>query len=299
MAFGLNRVELIGRLGADVTVNHLTSGGRVANLSVATDESYLNKQTGERVDKTEWHRIVTFQDGLITMFEKHAKKGRLVYIDGKLQTRRWSKPGEDGDRFSTEILLVPGGRVQFLDKPNGANGERLGSARDGARERPGHAGRHRLGRRPTTSTTTSRSRSSRCFSLPPPSRLGDRRFGVGPPFAGGFESSRRSPSGAPLRAPSFALEREHAARHRQHLRPRGGHRSRLRHPRGGGAHPPSHRRGAVDDRYRPPSAALRLPLRVPGRRLAGAGAGLPAVGRCDGRAPPAPLRRRAPRCSAS
>ncbi len=56
MAFGLNRVELIGRLGADVTVNHLTSGGRVANLSVATDESYINKQTGERVDKTEWHR---------------------------------------------------------------------------------------------------------------------------------------------------------------------------------------------------------------------------------------------------
>ena len=122
MAFGLNRVELIGRLGADVTVNHLASGGRVANLSVATDESYLNKQTGERVDKTEWHRIVTFQDGLITMFEKHARKGRLVYIDGKLQTRRWSKPDEDGDRFSTEILLVPGGRVQFLDRPNGATG---------------------------------------------------------------------------------------------------------------------------------------------------------------------------------
>ena len=122
MAFGLNRVELIGRLGADVTINHLTSGGRVANLSVATDESYINRQTGEKVDKTEWHRIVTFQDGLIDMFDKHAKKGRLVYIDGKLQTRRWSKPGDDGDRFSTEILLVPGGRVQFLDKPNGANG---------------------------------------------------------------------------------------------------------------------------------------------------------------------------------
>ena len=119
MAFGLNRVELIGRLGADVTVNHLTSGGRVANLSIATDESYINRQSGEKVDKTEWHRVVTFQDGLIDMFEKHATKGRLVYIDGKLQTRRWSKPDEDGDRFSTEILLVPGGRVQFLDKPNG------------------------------------------------------------------------------------------------------------------------------------------------------------------------------------
>ena len=71
MAFGLNRVELIGRLGADVTVNHLTSGGRVANLSIATDESYINKQSGEKVDKTEWHRVVTFQDGLIDMFEKH------------------------------------------------------------------------------------------------------------------------------------------------------------------------------------------------------------------------------------
>ena len=119
MSFGLNRVELIGRLGADVMVNHLSSGGRVANLSIATDESYINKQTGEKVDKTEWHRVVTFQDGLVDMFERHARKGRLVYVDGKLQTRRWSKPGEEGDRYSTEILLVPGGRIQFLDRPNG------------------------------------------------------------------------------------------------------------------------------------------------------------------------------------
>ena len=119
MAFGINRAQIIGRLGADVVVNHLASGGRVANLSIATDESYINRQTGEKVDRTEWHRIVTFQDGLIDMFQKHAVKGRLVYVEGKLQTRRWSKPGEDGDRFSTEILLVPGGRVQFLDRPNG------------------------------------------------------------------------------------------------------------------------------------------------------------------------------------
>ena len=118
MAFGLNKVPLIGRIGADVIVNHLASGGRVANLSVATDESYVNKQTGERVDRTEWHRLVTFQDGLITMLEKNAKKGRLVYVDGKLQTRRWRKDGEDADRFSTEVLLVPGGRIQFLEKPS-------------------------------------------------------------------------------------------------------------------------------------------------------------------------------------
>ena len=123
MSFGLNRAEVIGRLGADVTVNHLASGGRVANMSVATDESYIDRNGGgERIDKTEWHRCVTFQDGLIDMLEKHAKKGRLVYVAGKMQTRRFRKDGEDSDRFSTEILLVPGGRVQFLDKPNGANG---------------------------------------------------------------------------------------------------------------------------------------------------------------------------------
>ena len=123
MSFGMNRVELIGRLGADVTVNHLASGGRVANLSIATDESYIDRNgTGERIDKTEWHRVVTFQDGLIDMLERHAKKGRLVHAEGKLQTRRWKKDGEDGDRFSTEILIVPGHKIQFLDKPAGANG---------------------------------------------------------------------------------------------------------------------------------------------------------------------------------
>ena len=119
MSFGLNRAEVIGRLGADVTVNHLTSGGRVANLSIATDESYIDKTSGERVDKTEWHRAVTFQPGLVDMLVKNARKGRLVYVAGKLQTRRWRKEGEDSDRFSTEILLAPGSRVQFLDRPNG------------------------------------------------------------------------------------------------------------------------------------------------------------------------------------
>ena len=122
MSFGLNRAEVIGRLGADVTINSLASGGRVANMSVATDEGYLDRQSGQRVDRTEWHRVVSFQSGLIDMLEKHAKKGRLVYVAGKMQTRKWRKDGEDSDRFSTEILLVPGSRVQFLDKPAGANG---------------------------------------------------------------------------------------------------------------------------------------------------------------------------------
>ena len=119
MAFGKNHAELVGRLGADVVVNHLASGGRVANMSIATDESFISKQNGEKVDRVEWHRVVTFQDGLIDMLEKHATKGRLIHVEGKMQTRRWRKEGEDSDRFSTEIIVVPGHRVQFYDRPNG------------------------------------------------------------------------------------------------------------------------------------------------------------------------------------
>jgi len=90
-------------------------------MSIATDEGYIDRSTGERVDRTEWHRVVTFQPGLVDMLEKHATKGRLVYVSGVLQTRRYRKDGEDSDRFSTEIRLAPGGRIQFLERPNGAS----------------------------------------------------------------------------------------------------------------------------------------------------------------------------------
>ena len=89
-------------------------------MSIATDQSYIDAD-GQKIDKTEWHRIVTFQPGLVDMLERHARKGRLVYVSGVLQTRRWRKDGEDSDRFSTEIRLAPGGRIQFLDKPNGGD----------------------------------------------------------------------------------------------------------------------------------------------------------------------------------
>ena len=82
---------------------------------------------------------MTFQNGLIDMLDKHAKKGRLVYVAGKLQTRKRRKDGEDSDRFSTEILLVPGGRVQFLDRPAGTNGNGA-PAPDGEAAQPAEAG---------------------------------------------------------------------------------------------------------------------------------------------------------------
>ena len=99
--FGLNQAQIIGRLGADATITDLASGGRVANISVATDESFTDRTTGQRVPKTEWHRVTSFQAGLVDMLERHGKKGRLIYVSGKLQTRRWRKDGEGSDRFST------------------------------------------------------------------------------------------------------------------------------------------------------------------------------------------------------
>ena len=128
MAFGENKVLLIGRLGDDVAINHLASGGRVANMSIATDESYIDRQTGERVDRTEWHRCVTFQNGLVDMLEKHAKKGRLIYVAGKLQTRRWRRPGAGARTARTPTASrprscwSPAGACQFLDKPANGNG---------------------------------------------------------------------------------------------------------------------------------------------------------------------------------
>ena len=187
MAFGKNHAELVGRLGADVTVNHLTSGGRVANLSIATDESYIEKNSGNKVDKTEWHRIVTFQDGLIDMLQKHARKGRLVHIEGKLQTRRWRKDGEDSDRFSTEILIVPGGRVQFYDKPVWQR-RAGGGCRSARGRRRSHAGRRRpvgIGRDSVLENPS-----------PLPPRLG-RHFGAGLFFCCGIRGGEQRLAGAP------------------------------------------------------------------------------------------------------
>ena len=176
MAFGLNRAELIGRLGADVTVNQLMNGGRVANLSIATDESYIDAKTGERVDRTEWHRIVTFQDGLIDMLVKHAAKGRLVYVAGKLQTRRWKKPGEDGGPLLDRDPAGPG-------RPGAVPGQGRRRRRPDP-ARPGHGGRHR--RRP---------------------RLGARGPGRPDPVLRGFASLVSSlPRGSALRRrPPFFL----------------------------------------------------------------------------------------------
>ncbi len=114
MARGINKVILIGNLGKDPEVRYMPSGGAVANITVATSESWKDKKTGEQQDKTEWHRVVMF-NRLGEIAGEYLKKGSKVYIEGKLQTRKWQ--GQDGqDRYTTEIVAS---EMQMLDSRGG------------------------------------------------------------------------------------------------------------------------------------------------------------------------------------
>ena len=104
MAGGVNKVILVGNLGADPEVRTLPSGGKVVNLSVATSDSWRDKNTGERREKTEWHRVVIFSEGLVRVAEQYLRKGSKVYLEGALQTRKWQDQSGQ-DKYSTEVVL--------------------------------------------------------------------------------------------------------------------------------------------------------------------------------------------------
>jgi single-strand DNA-binding protein len=104
MAGSVNKVILVGNLGADPEVRNLPSGGKVVNLSVATSESWRDRNTGERKERTEWHRVVIFSEGLTRVAEQYLRKGSKVYIEGQLQTRKWQDQS-GADRYSTEVVL--------------------------------------------------------------------------------------------------------------------------------------------------------------------------------------------------
>lgn len=104
MSGSVNKVILVGNLGNDPDVRNLPSGGKVVNLSVATSESWRDKNTGERKERTEWHRVVIFSEGLAKVAEQYLKKGSKVYLEGQLQTRRWTDQA-GVEKFSTECVL--------------------------------------------------------------------------------------------------------------------------------------------------------------------------------------------------
>lgn len=122
MAGSINKVILIGNVGNDPEVRSFNNGGKVCNFSVATSESWKDKQTGEKREKTEWHRVAIFNEGLVGIVERYVKKGSKLYIEGKLQTRKWQN--RDGnDQYTTEVVLQGyDGNLTLLDSRNGGGG---------------------------------------------------------------------------------------------------------------------------------------------------------------------------------
>ena len=105
MAGSLNKVLLIGRLGADPEIKQMVNGKSVARLSIATSNTWKDKNTGEKKEKTEWHRVVIFNEGLVNVVQQYVKKGAQVYIEGQLTTRKWKDEKSGLDRYSTEVVL--------------------------------------------------------------------------------------------------------------------------------------------------------------------------------------------------
>ena len=122
MSGSLNKVQLIGRLGADPEIKQMVNGKSVARLSIATSESWKDKSSGERKQKTEWHRVVIFNEGLVNVIQQYLKKGANVYLEGQLRTRKWTAEKSGQDKYSTEIVLSGfNSSLTMLDGKNQSN----------------------------------------------------------------------------------------------------------------------------------------------------------------------------------
>ncbi|NKB49116.1 MAG: single-stranded DNA-binding protein [Alphaproteobacteria bacterium] len=126
MAGSVNKVILIGNLGRDPEIRSMNSGDKVCNLSLATSESWNDKNSGERQERTEWHRVVIFDQRLIDVVEKYVKKGSKLYIEGQLQTRKWTDQ-QGVEKYSTEVVLQRfRGELTMLDSRGGGGGYEAG-----------------------------------------------------------------------------------------------------------------------------------------------------------------------------
>jgi single-strand DNA-binding protein len=146
MAGSVNKVILIGNLGKDPEVRSLQNGGKVCNLSIATSESWKDKGSGERKERTEWHRVVIFNENLTMVAERYLKKGSKVYIEGQIETRKWTD--QSGvEKYSTEIVLRQfRGELTLLDSREGSGGGAYGG---GGRDDYGDAPQREPARAPS------------------------------------------------------------------------------------------------------------------------------------------------------
>lgn len=123
MAGSVNKVILVGNLGFAPELRAMQNGNQVATLRVATSESWKDKQTGERKEKTEWHRVVVFNENLVRLLDQYAQKGSKLYIEGHLQTRKWTN-AEGNDQYATEVVVQGyGGTIKLLDARKGEKGD--------------------------------------------------------------------------------------------------------------------------------------------------------------------------------
>ena len=126
MSGSLNKVQIIGRLGADPEIKQMVNGKNVARLSVATSQSWKDKSSGERKEKTEWHRIVIFNEGLVNVVQQYVKKGANVYIEGQLSTRKWKDEATGQAKYSTEVVLQGyNSSLTMLDSRNSGSNSNL------------------------------------------------------------------------------------------------------------------------------------------------------------------------------
>jgi len=143
MAGSVNKVILVGNLGRDPEIRSFQNGGRVANLSVATSESWKDRTSGERKERTEWHRVVVFNENLVRVCESYLRKGSKIYVEGQLETRKWQDQSGQ-DRYSTEVVLRPfRGELTMLDGRGGGGGG--GSDSGGGDDGPPPGGGGRTG----------------------------------------------------------------------------------------------------------------------------------------------------------
>jgi len=137
MAGSVNKVILVGNLGRDPEIRSTQDGTRVANLSLATSESWRDKNSGERKERTEWHRIVIFNERLVEVTEKYLRKGSKIYVEGQLQTRKWTDQSGQ-EKYTTEVVLQRfRGELTMLDSRGGGGG---GEASAGESEEPAFSG---------------------------------------------------------------------------------------------------------------------------------------------------------------
>ena len=126
MAGSVNKVILIGNLGADPEIKSFQNGGKIANIRIATSEQWKDRMTGERKERTEWHNVVINGEGLVGVVERYLKKGSKVYIEGSLRTRKW-QDRDGNDKYTTEVVIAGmGGNLTMLDGAPGGGGSRGG-----------------------------------------------------------------------------------------------------------------------------------------------------------------------------